>query len=61
MVQGEIQEKQILLEKLEVRMNEAESKVKELKLSFENLCGKLGAPLLFTSPLSSFKSVWATL
>lgn len=44
-VQGEIQEKQILLEKLEVRMNEAESKVSELKLSFENLCVSANADI----------------
>ncbi|KAK9292001.1 hypothetical protein L1049_019954 [Liquidambar formosana] len=37
-IQDEIQEKEILLEKFRVRMNEAEAKAKDLKLSFENLC-----------------------
>ncbi|KAG6659254.1 structural maintenance of chromosomes protein 6B-like isoform X1 [Carya illinoinensis] len=34
----EMQEKKILLEKLRTRMNEAEMKANELKVSFENLC-----------------------
>ncbi|KAK6155893.1 hypothetical protein DH2020_010141 [Rehmannia glutinosa] len=34
----EIREKEILLEKLQNRVNEAGSKVKDLKVSFENLC-----------------------
>ncbi|KAF8379228.1 hypothetical protein HHK36_028659 [Tetracentron sinense] len=37
-VQDEIQEKELLLEKFQVRMTEAEAKANSLKLSFENLC-----------------------
>ncbi|CAK9135142.1 unnamed protein product [Ilex paraguariensis] len=36
--QDEIKEKDILLEKFRVRLNEAETKANDLKLSFENLC-----------------------
>lgn len=36
-IQDEIQEKEILLEKFRVRLNEAVSKAKELKVSYENL------------------------
>ena len=36
----EVQEKKMLLEKLQVRMNEAEAKAKKLKVSFENLLKK---------------------
>lgn len=35
-----IQEKEELLEKLQMRVNEAGNKAKDLKASFENLCGK---------------------
>ena len=35
----EVQEKKMLLEKLQVRMNEAEAKANKLKVSFENLRG----------------------
>ncbi|KAL5744271.1 hypothetical protein ACOSQ2_027387 [Xanthoceras sorbifolium] len=37
-VQEEIQEKEILLEKLWISMNEAEAKVEDLQSSFESLC-----------------------
>ncbi|KAA8539789.1 hypothetical protein F0562_026481 [Nyssa sinensis] len=37
-VQDEIREKEMLLKKLMMRMNEAETKAKNLKISFENLC-----------------------
>ncbi|KAF3433163.1 hypothetical protein FNV43_RR24265 [Rhamnella rubrinervis] len=37
-VQVEIREKEVLLEKFGVRMNEAEAKASDLKASFENLC-----------------------
>ncbi|KAK4570872.1 hypothetical protein RGQ29_029649 [Quercus rubra] len=37
-VHEEVQEKKMLLEKLQARMNEAEAKAKKLKVSFENLC-----------------------
>ncbi|KAM7499521.1 hypothetical protein LguiA_023935 [Lonicera macranthoides] len=37
-VQEEIQGKELLLEKFRVRLNEAETKASELKISFENLC-----------------------
>ena len=36
----EVQEKKMLLEKLQVRMNEAEAKANKLKVSFENLLEK---------------------
>ncbi|KAM7504621.1 hypothetical protein LguiB_003525 [Lonicera macranthoides] len=36
--QEEIQGKELLLEKFRVRLNEAETKASELKISFENLC-----------------------
>ena len=38
-IKAEIQEKEILLENFQLRMNEADTKANELKLSFENLCG----------------------
>lgn len=38
-IQEEIQENEMLLEKLRVRKKEAEAKTKDLKVSFENLCG----------------------
>ncbi|KAH9678477.1 Structural maintenance of chromosomes protein 6B [Citrus sinensis] len=37
-IQEEIQEKEIILEKLQFSMNEAEAKVEDLKLSFQSLC-----------------------
>ncbi|KAL9412027.1 hypothetical protein AB3S75_045604 [Citrus x aurantiifolia] len=37
-IQEEIQEKEIILEKLQFSMNEAEVKVEDLKLSFQSLC-----------------------
>lgn len=37
-IQEEIQEKEIILEKLQFSMNEAEAKDKDLKLSFQSLC-----------------------
>lgn len=38
-IQEEIEEKEIILEKLQFSMNEAEAKVEDLKLSFQSLCG----------------------
>lgn len=38
-IEEEIQENKMLLEKFKVRMKEAEAKAKDLKVSFENLCG----------------------
>ena len=38
-IKAEIQEKEVLLEKFQLRLNEADAKANELKLSFENLCG----------------------
>ncbi|KAK3021619.1 hypothetical protein RJ639_045252, partial [Escallonia herrerae] len=37
-VQDEIQKKELLLEKFQVRINEADTKANDLKISFENLC-----------------------
>ncbi|KAH9647771.1 Structural maintenance of chromosomes protein 6B [Citrus sinensis] len=37
-IQEEIEEKEIILEKLQFSMNEAEAKVEDLKLSFQSLC-----------------------
>ncbi|KAK2970262.1 hypothetical protein RJ640_001019 [Escallonia rubra] len=37
-VQDEIQKKELLLEKFQVRINEAVTKANDLKISFENLC-----------------------
>lgn len=38
-VKHEIQEKEMLVEQLKIRMNDADAKVHELISSFEDLCG----------------------
>ena len=43
----EVQEKKMLLEKLQVIMNEAEAKANKLKVSFENLLEKETRGLIF--------------
>lgn len=40
-VKQEIQEKEMLVEHLKIRMNDADAKAHELRLSFEDLCGTL--------------------
>ena len=43
----EVQENKMLLEKLQVKMNEAEAKANKLKVSFENLLEKETRGLIF--------------
>uniref|UniRef100_A0A7N2MU44 FRIGIDA-like protein n=1 Tax=Quercus lobata TaxID=97700 RepID=A0A7N2MU44_QUELO len=43
----EVQEKKMLLEKLQVRMNEAKAKTNKLKVSFENLLEKKPKPICY--------------
>ncbi|CAL5366912.1 unnamed protein product [Camellia sinensis] len=38
-IQDDVQEKEMLLEKIHVRLKEAETRASDLKVSFENLCG----------------------